>query len=154
MAGYIHETGNSDGLFTSNYGPHQPSTTMAVMTTYGQGWNFQTRPEVPNNLGIYYQQTCTSDYPSHALVTSAPALTSVVSPIECMSTVVKSENRNNKSVLTDPENPQNDKHKKKKRRRECSPVTSTRLKKLRRRKANDRERNRMHGLNDALEDLR
>lgn len=49
---------------------------------------------------------------------------------------------------------QNDKQKKKKRRRECSPVTSTRLKKMRRRKANDRERNRMHGLNDALEELR
>ncbi|XP_076819618.1 uncharacterized protein LOC143465284 [Clavelina lepadiformis] len=42
----------------------------------------------------------------------------------------------------------------KKRRRERSPVTEIKLKKLRRAKANDRERNRMHGLNDALEDLR
>uniref|UniRef100_H2YKL1 BHLH domain-containing protein n=1 Tax=Ciona savignyi TaxID=51511 RepID=H2YKL1_CIOSA len=43
---------------------------------------------------------------------------------------------------------------KKKRRRERSPVTVNKLKKIRRSKANDRERNRMHGLNDALEELR
>lgn len=43
---------------------------------------------------------------------------------------------------------------KKKRRRDRSPLTTNRLKKLRRSKANDRERSRMHGLNDALEGLR
>ena len=46
------------------------------------------------------------------------------------------------------------KPKKKKRKRDTSPMTSSRLKKMRRNKANDRERNRMHGLNDALEELR
>jgi len=39
----------------------------------------------------------------------------------------------------------------KKRRRDRSPETTTMLKKQRRSKANDRERNRMHGLNDALD---
>ena len=42
----------------------------------------------------------------------------------------------------------------KKRRRDRSPETATMLKKQRRSKANDRERNRMHGLNDALDTLR
>ncbi|XP_039274100.1 uncharacterized protein LOC120348056 [Styela clava] len=43
---------------------------------------------------------------------------------------------------------------KKKRKRDRSPETVHHLKKQRRSKANDRERNRMHGLNDALERLR
>lgn len=43
---------------------------------------------------------------------------------------------------------------KKKRKRERSPESVVIIKKLRRGKANDRERNRMHGLNDALENLR
>lgn len=42
----------------------------------------------------------------------------------------------------------------KSRRRERSPALVEKLKKTRRSKANDRERNRMHGLNDALETLR
>nr|XP_018667723.1 transcription factor protein isoform X1 [Ciona intestinalis] len=59
---------------------------------------------------------------------------------------VNSNNNNNNNDKT--EKP------KKKRRRERSPVTINKLKKIRRSKANDRERNRMHGLNDALEELR
>ena len=42
----------------------------------------------------------------------------------------------------------------KSRRRERSPALVEKIKKTRRSKANDRERNRMHGLNDALESLR
>ncbi|XP_061181167.1 neurogenic differentiation factor 4-like [Saccostrea echinata] len=42
----------------------------------------------------------------------------------------------------------------KSRKRERSPALIEKLKKTRRSKANDRERNRMHGLNDALERLR
>ena len=42
----------------------------------------------------------------------------------------------------------------KSRKRERSPALVEKLKKTRRSKANDRERNRMHGLNDALETLR
>ncbi|KAK3091351.1 hypothetical protein FSP39_019175 [Pinctada imbricata] len=42
----------------------------------------------------------------------------------------------------------------KSRKRERSPGLVEKLKKTRRSKANDRERNRMHGLNDALERLR
>lgn len=40
------------------------------------------------------------------------------------------------------------------RRKEKNPAYVTKIKKQRRTKANDRERNRMHGLNDALERLR
>ena len=40
------------------------------------------------------------------------------------------------------------------KRRERSPKTVTRLKVERRSKANDRERSRMHGLNEALDELR
>jgi len=46
------------------------------------------------------------------------------------------------------------KRSKKKRARERSPQTTMRLKRVRRSKANDRERNRMHGLNAALDRLR
>jgi hypothetical protein len=42
----------------------------------------------------------------------------------------------------------------KSRKRERSPALVEKLKKTRRVKANDRERNRMHGLNDALDSLR
>lgn len=42
----------------------------------------------------------------------------------------------------------------KSRKRERSPALVQKLKKTRRVKANDRERNRMHGLNDALDSLR
>lgn len=42
----------------------------------------------------------------------------------------------------------------KSRKRDRSPALVEKLKKTRRIKANDRERNRMHGLNDALESLR
>jgi len=40
------------------------------------------------------------------------------------------------------------------KRRQRSPETLTKIKKERRYKANDRERSRMHGLNDALDELR
>ncbi|XP_014680089.1 PREDICTED: neurogenin-1-like, partial [Priapulus caudatus] len=40
------------------------------------------------------------------------------------------------------------------RRKEKNPVLVKKVKRQRRQKANDRERNRMHGLNDALEGLR
>ena len=59
------------------------------------------------------------------------------------------------SSMTSPTKVKDEKKpKKKKRKRDTSPMTSSRLKKMRRNKANDRERNRMHGLNDALEELR
>ena len=46
------------------------------------------------------------------------------------------------------------KNSRKRRRRDKSPTTEVVVKVVRRGKANDRERNRMHGLNDALDSLR
>ena len=118
---------------------HQQAS--AHVGTFAGSWGYQSRPDV------YYQ-----DY-SPVMVHTGASTGSVSSGDGQM---VKSENGDHKDgdCLLGGSGPQQDKQKKKKRRRECSPVTTTRLKKLRRRKANDRERNRMHGLNDALEDLR
>ncbi|XP_071133128.1 neurogenic differentiation factor 4-like [Mytilus edulis] len=52
------------------------------------------------------------------------------------------------------ENPPKRKRYNKSRRLDRSPALVEKIKKTRRSKANDRERNRMHGLNDALESLR
>ena len=51
-------------------------------------------------------------------------------------------------------NPSPDKKTRKRRRRDKSPSDVPVMKQVRRVKANDRERNRMHGLNDALDELR
>ncbi|XP_063446544.1 neurogenic differentiation factor 6-like [Mytilus trossulus] len=59
-----------------------------------------------------------------------------------------------KPDLSGAENPPKRKRYNKSRRRERSPALVEKSKKTRRSKANNRERNRMHGLNDALESLR
>ncbi|CAC5417496.1 NEUROG1 [Mytilus coruscus] len=59
-----------------------------------------------------------------------------------------------KHDLSGAENPTKRKRYNKSRRRDRSPALVEKLKKTSRSKANDRERNRMHGLNDALENLR
>ena len=64
----------------------------------------------------------------------------------------------NVPVQVEPQagNTQPDKKSRKRRRRDKSPVLhgAKIVKQVRRVKANDRERNRMHGLNDALDSLR
>ncbi|CAC5408271.1 NEUROG1 [Mytilus coruscus] len=59
-----------------------------------------------------------------------------------------------KPDLLGAENPPKRKRYNKSRRRDRSPALVEKIKKTRRSKANDRERSRMHGLNDALETLR
>ena len=60
----------------------------------------------------------------------------------------------NQPQRIDPPDLNGDKKGRKRRKRERSPVDPKAVKQVRRCKANDRERNRMHGLNDALDSLR
>ena len=65
------------------------------------------------------------------------------------------ENKANSGVgMGNQNNPSPDKKTRKRRRRDKSPSDIPVMKQVRRVKANDRERNRMHGLNDALDELR
>ena len=67
---------------------------------------------------------------------------------------MKMEPLNPQHQRVDPADPNGEKKGRKRRKRERSPSDPKAVKQVRRCKANDRERNRMHGLNDALDSLR
>ena len=129
MAGFIHQQQQDQMFF-----PQGPMETVATSNQH-MGWTppewqhnnhqFPSNNHHGNQLFPQQQQTGYQAAPETTNVTSSGEVT-----------------------------PQRKEKVKKKRRRDTSPTTCNRLKKMRRNKANDRERNRMHGLNDALEELR